>query len=160
MRAMKSISGLAAVALTLLFPTAHAQTSVLASSSSSPPPPRSGLPPPGLHARGARTQSIPLPSDAIPPSQAPAAQRADASGQDLTVSVRTENNGDVVQEYRRGGRIYMIQVTPVHGVTQTYLYNNPSGSLVADPRLGPVSPVYYTLYQWGGPAAPASGGSR
>ncbi len=155
---MRTLTCSMAAALLLALPAAHAQTTVLAASSA-PPPPRSGLPPPGINEPGPKTQSVPLPGNAIPPSKSEALKAREASQQAETVDVHTAANGDVVQEYRRGGRLYMIRVTPEHGVTQTYLYNNPSGSLVRDPRLGPVSPVYYTLYEWGGPSKPASGSS-
>jgi hypothetical protein len=53
----------------------------------------------------------------------------------------------------------MVRVTPKHGVPQIYKLNNSNGSLVRDPNQGPVSPVYYDVYKWGGPKTPASGSS-
>jgi hypothetical protein len=63
-----------------------------------------------------------------------------------------------VEEYRRNGSVYMVRVTPKNGVTQTYKVNdNPNGNLMHDPKAGPVSPVYYDIYKWGGPKKPAKG---
>jgi hypothetical protein len=141
----------------LAMPAAHAQN-VLAASSA-PPPPGSALPPPGINEPGAKPQSVPLPDTGIPPSVAPAARQKDANGQTSGVSVHTDAGGDTIEEYRRGGRVYMVRIIPKHGVTQTYHYDSTNGSLMHDPRLGPVSPVYYDIYKWGKPSAPAKGGS-
>lgn len=138
----------------LAIPAGHAQT-VLAASSA-PPPPGSALPPPDINDPGSKPQSVPLPDTGIAPSVAPAAREQDANGQTSTVSVHTNATGDTVEEYRRGGRVYMVRVTPKHGVTQTYMYNSPDGNLMHDPKLGPVSPVYYDIYKWGKPHKPAS----
>lgn len=135
-------------------PAAHAQT-VLAASSA-PPPPGSALPPPGINDPGSRPQSVPLPDTGIAPSVAPAARQQDTHGDSTNVSVHTNANGDTVEEYRSGGRIYMVRIIPKHGVTQTYHYDSPDGNLMHDPKLGPVSPVYFDIYKWGKPKKPAS----
>ena len=150
---MKVLPWLAVGALLLAVPGAQAQQ-VLARASSSSPPPGSALPPPGINDPGAKPQDIPLPSTGIPPSVAPAGRNG---GRDSTnVTTRTDANGDTIEEYRRGGQVIMVRVTPKHGVTQTYKVNSSNGSLVHDPNQGPVSPVYYDIYKWGGPKKPAS----
>ncbi len=152
---MKALPWLIAGALSLALPVAQAQQ-VLASASSSAPPPGSALPPPGINDPGAKPKpnTIPLPDTGLKPSIAPAARQQGANGKTSDVSVHTEPNGDTVEEYRRNGAVYMVRITPKHGVTQTYYYNNPSGSQMRDPRLGPVSPVYYDIYKWGKPHKP------
>lgn len=155
---MKALAWLTAMALLLGVPVARAQQ-MLAHGTSAPPPPGSALPPPGINDPGEKPQSVPLPSTGIPPSVAPAARARGGNGDSTNVSVRTDANGDTIEEYRRNGAIYMVRVTPKHGVTQTYMVDSPNGSLVRDPKLGPVSPVYYDIYKWGGPKKPASGGS-
>ena len=55
---------------------------------------------------------------------------------------------DTVEEYRQNGHIWMIRIVPINGPIQTFVTNDGSGRLVRDPNEGPVSPVYYTLYQW------------
>lgn len=155
---MKALVWIGACALLLGLPVAQAQQ-VLAHSSSAPPPVGSALPPPGINEPGAKPRSIPLPSTGIPPSVAPAARQQEGHGDSTNVSSYTDASGDVIQEYSRGGVVYMERVTPKHGVTQTYIRNSPNGSLVHDPNLGPVSPVYYDIYKWGGPRKPASGSS-
>ena len=64
------------------------------------------------------------------------------------VTIRTE--GEVtIEEYRRGGQIYMVVVTPESGVRYTYLDADGDGRLEGDPgSLENVAPVYYTLYEW------------
>lgn len=151
---MKAQLWLAACALGLVLPMAQAQNA--------PPPPGSALPPPGINDPGAKPQSVPLPSTGIPPSEAPAARQQQGHGDSTNITTRTDANGDTIEEYRRGGAVYMVRVTPKHGVTQTYKVNNTNGDLVHDPKLGPVGPVYYDLYRWGGktkaPASASSGG--
>lgn len=170
---MKALTWLAAIALLLGLPVAHAQQ-VLAASSSAPPP-GSALPPPGINDPGAtprpaastaRTaaapESVPLPHTGIPPSIAPAARQAAGEGDSTNVTTHTNSAGDVIRQTSRGGVVYSETLAPKHGVTQTYKYTSPNGSLVPDPALGPVQPVYYTLYQWNGPRKqpePASGGT-
>lgn len=142
-----------ASALVLAVPAAHAQQ-VLAHASSVAPPPGSALPPPGINDPG--EQAVPLPSTGIPPSVAPAARTKDSGGDSTNVTSRTDANGDKIEEYRRGGQLIMVRVTPKHGVTQIYKLDRSNGSLVRDPATGPVAPVYYDVYKWGGPKKPAS----
>jgi len=152
---VKALVWFYACTLLMGMPVAHAQQ-VLAASPSTAPPPGSALPPPGINDPGEKPQSVPLPSTGIPPSVAPAARQKDGNGDSTNVSVRTDANGDTIEEYRRSGSVYMVRVTPKHGVTQTYMVNNNSnGSLMHDPKQGPVSPVYYDIYKWGGPKKPA-----
>ncbi|HEX7324543.1 MAG TPA: hypothetical protein VF292_04200 [Rhodanobacteraceae bacterium] len=153
---MKALAGWVAVALLCGSPAVLAQQ-VLAAPSA-PPPPKVGtaLPPPGINDPGAKPQSVPLPSTGIPPSIAPAAREAEGHGDSTNVATRTDADGDVIQEHRRGGEVYSATIKPAHGVTQTYHYVSPNGSLMHDPALGPVSPVYYTLYKWDGARKPAT----
>jgi Protein of unknown function (DUF2782) len=64
------------------------------------------------------------------------------------VTIRTE--GEVtIEEYRRGGQVYMVVVTPESGVRYTYLDSDGDGRLEGDVgSLENVAPVYYTLYEW------------
>lgn len=150
---MKTLSWLVAAALLAGAPVAQAQQVLAASSAPTPPPPGSALPPPGINDPGAPPQAVPMPDTGLRPSVAPAARGQDANGDTSDVAIHTNPKGDTIEEYRRGGKVYMVRITPKHGVTQTYYYDNPSGSLVHDPRLGPVGPVYYDIYQWGKPKA-------
>lgn len=135
-------------------PLAGAQQT-LAHATSTAPPPGSALPPPGIDDPGA----VPMPSAGIPPSVAPAARQHQGTGDSTNVAPRTDANGDTIEETGRGGHATSVRVTSKHGVTQTYRTNSPDGSLVHDPRTGPVAPVYYDVYKWGKPAKPASASS-
>ena len=65
------------------------------------------------------------------------------------VSIRTDGrSGDVVEEYRQNGRIYMVKVRPERGVPYTLMDTNGDGTLDQSDGDGPVRPVYYTLYEW------------
>ncbi len=65
---------------------------------------------------------------------------------DAQVAVKTEANGDVVEEYRVSGQLRMVKVTPLRGPAY-YLYDeNGDGRL--DKSKGDVPSVYWKLYSW------------
>jgi hypothetical protein len=67
---------------------------------------------------------------------------------EAAVSIRTDSSGDVVEEYRTNGRLYMVKVRPEKGIPYTLQDTNGDGRLDARDGEGPVRPVYYTLYEW------------
>jgi hypothetical protein len=52
----------------------------------------------------------------------------------------------------------MVLISPKNGVNQNFMVNGGTGNLIRDPRMGPVDPVYYTIYQWGAPPKPVDSG--
>lgn len=79
-----------------------------------------------------------------------ASRDAAANAQRIAASDKTtrRQGTDTVEEYREHGHVWMIKIVPQNGPTQTFYDNDGSGRLMRDPREGPVSPVYYTLYEW------------
>ena len=65
---------------------------------------------------------------------------------DAQVAVRTETNGDVVEEYRVAGQLRMVKVTPARGAP-FYLYDRNGDGRMDNDKDG-VSPVYWKLYGW------------
>ncbi len=65
-----------------------------------------------------------------------------------TVSIRSVDNGDTVEEYRVNGRLSMVKVRPRGGVPYTLIDTNGDGRLDRKDSEGPVAPVYWTLYEW------------
>jgi hypothetical protein len=61
---------------------------------------------------------------------------------------RRQQGDDTVEEYRQNGHVWMIKILPQNGPTQTFLDPDGSGRLARNPNEGPVSPVYYSLYEW------------
>ncbi len=61
-------------------------------------------------------------------------------------TVRTEDNGDVIEEYRVAGQLRIVKVTPARGPTYYLIDDNGDGRL--DRGKGEVQPVYYKLYGW------------
>ncbi len=57
-------------------------------------------------------------------------------------------DGDVVEEYRQDGRLYMVRVTPRRGVPYTLMDTNGDGRMDSRDGEGPVRAVYYTIYEW------------
>ena len=69
-------------------------------------------------------------------------------GEGPIVTIRRQENGDSVQEYRENGRLTMVKVTTPAGITYTLLDTNGDGLLDKSDHDGPVGPVYYTIYKW------------
>jgi hypothetical protein len=84
------------------------------------------------------------PDDALPEKvlEPPSTEAAPA------VSIRTDGSGDVVEEYRQNGQIYMVKVRPKIGPAYSLIDSNGDGKLDAQDGDGPVRPVYWTLYEW------------
>ncbi|HET6545631.1 MAG TPA: DUF2782 domain-containing protein [Rhodanobacteraceae bacterium] len=159
-----------------LFAAALAFTAMAGAADAPPPHPKTRFqpapPPPGMNDPGVSTGAKPAappearpadtgrPPDALAPlpkpdtrpvrdraSRAPTgadtSQRAAAS--DVTIR---KQGGDTVEEYRQAGHVWMIRIVPAHGPVQTFMDTTGNGRLTRDPREGPISPVYYTLYEW------------
>lgn len=137
------------------------------------PPKAEAPPPPGLNDPGVSTpaagqkdaeagaEAAPVPQadqDPLAPLPKPdsrlvrdkASRDAAANTERAAASeVTTRKQGDdTVEEYRQNGRVWMIKIKQPRGITQTFYDNDGSGRLTRDPHEGPVSPVYFTLYEW------------
>lgn len=66
-----------------------------------------------------------------------------------TVSIRSSDNGDVIEEYRQGGAVFMVRITPKHGKPY-YLYDDDRNGRLdrSDAEKNDISPVYWTIYEW------------
>jgi hypothetical protein len=66
-----------------------------------------------------------------------------------TVTIRTTEDGDVVEEYRTAGKVTMVHVTPKVGGPY-YLYDDDKNGRLdrSDAEKGDVKPVYYKVYEW------------
>lgn len=95
-------------------------------------------PRPAPQATDTRSGDVPIP----PKVQAPPDQDVP------TVSIRTQDNGDRVEEYRQNGRLYMVKVTPERAPPYYLLDTNGDGRLDAKDGEGRVAPVYWTIYEW------------
>ena len=130
-----------------------------------PPPP--GIDDPGVASDAAQSppvagESAPATRQAVEDPLAPlpkpdarlvrdkASREAAANSERIAASdvTRRQQGEDTVEEYRENGRVWMIRIVRPTGPTQTFFANDGSGRLVRDPDEGPVSPVYYTLYEW------------
>ncbi|WP_225561638.1 DUF2782 domain-containing protein [Rhodanobacter sp. DHB23] len=98
----------------------------------------------------------PIPLPAMPGDKgAPKMARGDSPADD--VSVRTEGDA-VYQEYRRGGRVYMVVVTQKSGLSYTYMVDS-DGTMRATDGAPPVRPVMYKILEWG-KSKPAESGDE
>ena len=149
---------------------ARAQTS--APSPALPPP---GLNDPGVSAAPTAASTV-APANATQPDLHPLTLPAMKSGDsrmgrpesEPEVEIRRQGD-DTVQEYSRNGRVYMVVVTPKHGLQQTYMVD-PQGRLVDEHGQRRATPALYKVLEWGKspPAtdssddsdAPASSSSR
>ena len=130
-------------------------------------------PPPGINAPGVTTPA-PANAQGAAPADAPAAaddqdplspvaqpdtrlvrdrsdRDPDAMRRRMADSehVTRTQDGDTVDEYRQNGKVWMIHIVPQGGGPDATFYDQTgSGRLTRDPRQGPVSPVYFSLYEW------------
>ena len=73
---------------------------------------------------------------------------ADIDLANAQVAVRTEKNGDTIEEYRVAGNLRMVKVTPARGAAY-YLYDSDGdGRLDKSKDNVDISPVYWKLYGW------------
>ena len=95
----------------------------------------------------AEASSEPVAKEAPVPEKIPA-----KAGDDDTPSVRirSRDNGDVVEEYRQGGMVTMVKVTPTRGKPYYIMDNNGDGRLDrADAEAaGGVVPVSWIIATW------------
>lgn len=126
---------------------------------SEPPPDvtRPALPPPALEDKGVTTPSQPSVAPTIEPDapdtrpvREKAAREQDmesirARSDDVT---RRQEGADTIEEYREKGRVRMIRIISQNGPDRIYIDRNSDGRLDRDPSDGPVSPVYFTIYEW------------
>jgi hypothetical protein len=127
-------------------------------------------PPPGIDEPGVQTQAPAAANEAAPANAAQAdvdplaplpkpdarlvrdkASRDRAANAERVAAseITTRQQGDdTVEEYRQNGRLWMIKIRKPQGPVQTFYDEDNSGRLVRDAREGPVSPVYFTLYEW------------
>lgn len=63
-------------------------------------------------------------------------------------SIRTEANGDVVAEYRVGGRIAVVKIVPANGPTYYLTDTDGDGRLDRTGHGTRDVPVYFKLYGW------------
>lgn len=82
-----------------------------------------------------------------PPAADPTADPTADLG-DADIARRTMENGDIVEEYRVAGQLRVVKVTPVRGPTYYLIDRNGDGRLDSSEGEGPVSPVYYKLFEW------------
>ena len=124
------------------------------------PPLQSAPPPPGIDEKGVETTSSPVAKDetampAMPDTRLvrdKASRSNDRSAAQIEASsdsvTERKQGSDTVREYREKGKLRMVRIIPQNGPTQTYYDHNGDGRLNKDSLEGPVSPVYFTLYEW------------
>jgi hypothetical protein len=152
--------------------------------------PRPALPPPGMNDPGVQASPppassvVPPASSVVPPANAPKPDlhpltlpamksgdsRMGRPADEPEVQIRQQGD-NTVQEYSRNGRVYMVVVTPRHGLQQTYMVD-PQGRWVDERGQRRATPALYKVLEWGksppasrpaeeaGAAAPASSSSR
>ena len=65
------------------------------------------------------------------------------------VSIRRDaESGDVVEEYRINGQLYMVKVTPRRGPAYYIRDIDGNGRFDRGDELNRVRPVYFTIYEW------------
>lgn len=84
------------------------------------------------------------PPPPLPPKKVPSDQIVP------TVTIRTDEKGALVEEYRINGALYMMRVTPKKGVPYYLLDMDGDGNLETSQIPGDTGPqpVYWKLFEW------------
>lgn len=104
-----------------------------------------------LAAQDAPPPAEPATSEAAAREEAPIPDNVQATPEgDVppTVSIRTEDNGDRVEEYRQNGALYMVKVTPERGPSYYLMDTDGNGRFNRNDGPETVAPVYWTIYEW------------
>jgi hypothetical protein len=67
------------------------------------------------------------------------------------VRIHEDEKGNLVEEYRQDGRVYMVKVTPKVGLPNYYSDDDGDGQLEmqeSDRAANPVKPVYWKVREW------------
>jgi hypothetical protein len=80
----------------------------------------------------------------LPPDQLPPQMKLDPS-LEPTITIK-QRGADKIEEFRIRGRIYMVRVTPPHGVP--YFLVDQSGEGKFAPANGPTDPLIYSVPMW------------
>jgi len=67
---------------------------------------------------------------------------------DADITSRITDNGDTIEEYRVAGQLQVVKVTPRRGPTYYLIDSNGDGRLDSSKGEGPISPVYWKLFEW------------
>lgn len=68
-----------------------------------------------------------------------------------TVEIRRDDDDNLIEEYRLEGRIYMVKVTPKHGVPYYYMDDDGDGTLElseSDSVKNPIKPAMWKIKEW------------
>lgn len=106
-----------------------------------PPRIEPALPPPDINEQGVRE---------VAPAE-PVAETAAKPDDDSIfgeLSVRRNKNGDVIQEYRKGGHVTMIRVIPKNGIPYQLMDINGDGRIDRRDADSNVAPVYFRILEW------------
>lgn len=85
-----------------------------------------------------------------PPIPEPLPPKVRSDEEPPVVSIRTEE-GKTIEEYRQNGKLYMVKITPIKGVSYYYMDLDGDGSLELQPQengLNPVAPHMWKLKEW------------
>ncbi|WP_460877962.1 DUF2782 domain-containing protein [Rhodanobacter koreensis] len=115
-------------------------------------------PPPGINDPGVKAAASPAPAPASQnsnpmtrePPPLPEVQGAAPGGREAQLpQIRVRQEGDnTIQEYSHSGQVYMVVVTPKHGLQQTYMVD-PQGRLIDEHGKREVAPAMYKVLEWG-----------
>ena len=91
----------------------------------------------------------PAPGEALaPPPIPPIPPKITSEEPDDVVRI-TEEDGEMIEEYSRNGRVYMVKITPAKGLPYYYMDEDGDGQLeIQDSGQGPVRPVFWKIKEW------------
>jgi hypothetical protein len=91
------------------------------------------------------------PSEPIEEGDVPIPPKVQDDQIDEAVNIRRDEQDNIIEEYSRNGRVYMVRVVPKVGPPYYYLDDDGDGTLELSERdraANPVKPVYWKLKEW------------
>lgn len=91
-----------------------------------------------------------LPADLQPLEDIPPPPIADDGNltEEPKITIVKKKNGDTVEEYRIGGNLYMMKVTPAHGVPYYMHREDQEGGWINDGPTQPLSIPKWTIFRF------------
>jgi hypothetical protein len=93
-------------------------------------------------------QPLPLPADLQPLEDFPPPTISNDENPDEPQITIVKKNGETIEEYRIGGELYMMKVTPAHGVPYYMHKEDQNGGWLMDGPNPPLSVPKWTLFRF------------
>jgi hypothetical protein len=101
-----------------------------------------------LAAAAEAPKPLPLPADLQPLEEIPPPTISNDENADEPQITIVKKNGDTIEEYRIGGQLYMMKITPAHGEPYYMHKEDQNGGWLMDGPVQPLSIPKWTVFRF------------